>query len=161
MNLQNLKATLALRAFGWARIPMIAWLQPTVIEVSDARLVVKLPLDWRSRNHLNSMYFGALAVGADCACGLLAMRHVERHKAAEISLIFKDFSAQFHKRPDGDVHFACEAGDAIRALVERAASTGERCNLPVTVTATVPRNGPEAVATFVLTLSLKARGKVG
>ncbi|MBM4343206.1 MAG: DUF4442 domain-containing protein [Deltaproteobacteria bacterium] len=161
MNLQTLKATVALRAFGWVRIPMIAWLQPTVVHVSDERLVVKLPLTWRSRNHLKSMYFGALAVGADCACGLLAMQHVERHKRADIALLFKDFSAQFHRRPDGDVHFACEAGTEIRELVARAARTGERCNLPVTVTAHVPSKSADPVATFVLTLSLKARGKLG
>ncbi len=161
MNFQTLKATVALRAFGWAKIPMIASLQPTVVEASETRLVIKLPLTWRSRNHLKSMYFGALAVGADCACGLLAMQFVERHKKAKISLLFKDFSAQFHRRADGDVHFSCDAGTEIRELVEHAARTGERCNLGVTVLATVPKNGPEPVATFVMTLSLKARGQIG
>ncbi len=158
MNLETLKATLSLRAFGLTRIPMILFLSPRVVQVNNQRLEICIPLTYRSRNHLGSMYFGALAVGADCASGLLAMRLIEKRKDKEITLVFKDFNAKFLKRPEGDVHFSCEMGEAIAALVERAARTGERCNLPLEVTATVPKvSGAEPVATFVLTLSLKAK----
>ena len=160
MNIANLKATWGLRAFGLAKIPMIAYLSPRVLEIGAQRVEVCLPLTWRSRNHLNSMYFGALAVGADCACGLLAMHHIETHKKHTISLVFKDFSAQFLKRPEGDVHFSCEMGPEIAALVQRTVDSGERCHLPLHVTATVPKLlGKEPAATFVLTLSLKAKAK--
>jgi acyl-coenzyme A thioesterase PaaI-like protein len=158
MTLQNLKATLSLRAFGLTQIPMILFLSPRVVHVDDRRIEVCIPLTYRSRNHLKSMYFGALAVGADCASGLLAMRLIDPRKDKQISLVFKDFSAQFLKRPEGDVHFSCEMGPEIRALVEQAATTGQRCHLPLKVTATVPKvSGQDPVATFVLTLSLKAK----
>ncbi len=158
MNFELLKQTLRLQAFGWLRIPLIAFVTPSVVELSDQRIEVKIPLTRRSRNHLKSMYFGALAVGADCAVGLLAMRLIEERKDPKISLVFKDFQANFLKRPEGDVHFICEMGPQIRALVEQAATTGERCNLPLHAIATVPSiSGSEPVATFVLTLSLKAK----
>ena len=48
-----------------------------MVELSDDKCVVKVPLKRRSRNHLRSMYFGALAAGADCAGGLIAMRLIE------------------------------------------------------------------------------------
>lgn len=159
MNLETLKATLSLRAFGLTQIPMILFLSPRVVQVGDRRIEVCIPLTYRSRNHLGSMYFGALAVGADCASGLLAMRLIDKRKDKQISLVFKDFSAKFLKRPVGDVHFSCDMGEEIAALVQRAATTGERCNLPLEVIATVPKvSGQEPVATFVLTLSLKVQG---
>lgn len=155
-SLQNLKATVGLRAFGLARIPMIAFLGPRVVHIGDERVEACIPLGYRSKNHLNSMYFGALAVGADCACGLLALHHIQKHKGRKISLVFKDFSAQFHKRPEDDVHFHCDMGAEVAKLVEQTVATGERCNLPLKVTATVPKKtGAEPIATFVLTLSLK------
>lgn len=158
MNLTNLRETLALQAFGLLKIPMILFVSPRVVDFSDARIEVCVPLRRRTRNHLKSMYFGALAVGADCACGLLAMRLINARKDKKISLVFKDMSAQFLKRPEGDMHFVCDQGEQIRDLVERAATTGERCNLPLNITAFVPKiSASDPVATFVLTLSLKAR----
>jgi len=65
MDLQRLKANLALRLFAWRYIPVIGFCAP-VIEKMDARaLRIRIPLGWRTRNHLGSMYFGALATRRD------------------------------------------------------------------------------------------------
>ena len=154
----TVKATLKLRAVGALKIPVLFFLSPTVVELNDYRCVVKIPLTRRSRNHLGSMYFGALAAGADCAGGLIAFGLADEAstKGRKISLIFKDFKAEFLKRAEGDVHFTCEDGMEIRQMVERVRSSGERENMPVHVTATVPSKlGTEPVAQFTLTLSLK------
>ncbi|HEY8887948.1 MAG TPA: DUF4442 domain-containing protein, partial [Gallionella sp.] len=60
-------ATLGLRLFGFAKIPMMLYVRPSVMEISNERVVVRIPLTRRTRNHLGSMYFGALSVGADCS----------------------------------------------------------------------------------------------
>jgi hypothetical protein len=66
--------------------------------------------------------------------------------------------ARFHKRAEGDVHFSCADSEAVADLVARAIASGERVELPVTITATVPEKlGAEPVAEFLLTLSLKRR----
>lgn len=151
------KETLMLRAFGFFKIPLLFFVSPSVVELTSKRCVVKIPLTRRSRNHLKSMYFGALAAGADCAGGLIAMRLIEdgKHK---VSLVFKDFTAEFLKRAEGDVHFTCEQGDELRDFVEKVVASGERMNLPVKVVATVPSMlGDEPVARFTLTLSLKKK----
>jgi acyl-coenzyme A thioesterase PaaI-like protein len=149
--------TFLLRAFGFLKIPLLFFVRPSVLDATDDRCVVRIRLKRRSKNHLGSMYFGALAVGADCAGGLIAMRQI-RAEGSPISLIFKDFHANFLKRAEGDVHFTCEQGAAIRELVKRANQTGERENMSVRVTATVPSQlGSEPVAQFLLTLSLKRR----
>ena len=66
---ERLKATLMLRAFGLFKIPMILFVGPRVVEMNAERCVLKIPLGYRTRNHLGGMYFGTLATGADCAAG--------------------------------------------------------------------------------------------
>ncbi len=157
----RVKNTFILRAFGFLQVPLLFSVDPEVVEISNERCVVRIPLKRRTKNHLNSMYFGALSIGADCAGGLMAMRFIrgqDNPKKESISLIFKDFHADFLKRAEGDVFFTCEDGLAIRELVKKALGTGERQNLPVQVVATVPSQlGNEPVARFTLTLSLKKK----
>lgn len=100
------------------------------------------------------MYFAALAVGADCAVGLLAVQLIARQDN-NISFIFKDFNAEFHRRATADVCFSCDQGEAIAELVEKVSASGQRLELPLTATATVPAECDEPVASFRLTLSLK------
>lgn len=155
---KKLTETLKLRAFGLLKIPVLFFLSPTVLELNDYRCEIKIPLNRRSRNHLGSMYFASLAAGADCAGGLIAWKLMEEaeHRGHKIALIFKDFHAEFLKRAEGDVHFICEDGRAIRQLVERVELSEERESMPVQVIATVPSKfGAEPVAKFTLTLSLK------
>ena len=80
-----------------------------------------------------------------------------RASKARISLIFRDFKADFLKRAEGDVHFICEDGSAIQELVEVAEKTGERQNLSLNIIATVPTISNTPVATFILTLSIKKK----
>jgi acyl-coenzyme A thioesterase PaaI-like protein len=152
---ERFRETVRLRAMGFLKIPLLFFISPSVEKVSDHRVEVRVGLNTRTKNHVGSMYFGVLAAGADCACGLLAMRLIER-KGVPIGLIFKDFKAEFLKRAEGDVIFSCEQGREIADLIDQVADTGERHNLPVEVVATVPvLSGAEPVAKFVLTLSLK------
>lgn len=155
----TLKATMLLRTLGFLKIPVLFFVSPSVVEISDERCVVKIPLNRRTKNHLNSMYFAVLAAGADCAGGLIAMKWI-REEGDRVNLIFKDFHADFLKRAEGDTLFTCEQGVEIRDLVRKALASGERESMPIRVTATVPSKfGNEPVAHFVLTLSLKKKGK--
>lgn len=151
------KETARVWLFGLLKVPMLFWLRPKVIEMSDDKCVVYLPLNRRSKNHLNSMYFAALAAGADCAAGLMAMMLIQK-SGRKVSLSFKDFHANFHKRAESGVYFTCTQGQEIRQFVEQVLSSDERMNLPVHVQATCPdKLGDEAVVDFTLTLSLKKK----
>ncbi len=130
------------------------YVRPSVKEISNQRVVVRIPLIRRTRNHLGSMYFGALGIGADCAVGALAM-HLIKQQSVRVSLIFRNFSAEFHQRAEGDVDFCCTQGDEIAHLVEQAAASDQRVEMVVDVIATVPDRGDDPVATFRLTLSAK------
>jgi acyl-coenzyme A thioesterase PaaI-like protein len=154
---ENILATIGLRYFGFFKIPLLFYVNPSIIQLSNEMVVVKIPLRRKTRNHLRSMYFGAMAIGADCAAGLIAMRLI-RKSARNISLIFKSMEAEFLKRAEGDVHFTCVQGREISDLVAAAAESTERVELPVRVTATVPEKfGREPIARFTLVLSLKKK----
>ena len=148
-------ATLKLWAFGWIKVPMIAWVRPKVIELNDQRSVIKISLSRRTKNHLHSLYFGALCVGADVTGGI-HMMHFLNHQMGKLSFVFKDFTANFLKRPEADVHFICENGPLIKETLEKAKLSKERENALINIIATTPSlSGDEPVARFTLTLSVK------
>jgi acyl-coenzyme A thioesterase PaaI-like protein len=156
-GLEKLRATLALRLWAFQKIRLISYVRPTVVELTDERCEIRIPLSWRTRNHLRSMYFGALCTGADAAAAVIGLRAVEEQRD-KFSILFKDVRAEFFKRAEGDTHFVCEQGREILALLERARVSGERESLPVEVVATVPKLlGTDPVARFTLTLSVKRR----
>ncbi|NQT62036.1 MAG: DUF4442 domain-containing protein [Candidatus Marinimicrobia bacterium] len=151
------KQTLLVRYFGITKIPLIFFVKPSVIQLDQSQCIIKIPLRRRTRNHLMSMYFGVLAVGADLAGGLMAMQMIERsdHK---ISLVFKDMHADFLKRVDADAIFTCSDGEKISSLIHKVVDTGERHHQPINIQVTAPdKYGDEILATFTLTLSLKVK----
>ena len=148
------KLTWLVRLFGFTKVAMIYYCRPKVIHVDDDSLEIKIPLKRRTKNHINSMYFGALAVGADVTGGFLAMPPIQKSKR-KIVLLFKDFNAKFLRRAEADVHFICKDGKAVSDLVNKAIETGERQNYTLKIKATTPKISDDVVAEFELTLSIK------
>jgi acyl-coenzyme A thioesterase PaaI-like protein len=153
-----LKETALVRLLG-LRIPALLFCSPSVLELDDDGCAVGIPLGWRTRNHLGSMYFGVLCAGADLAAGLNAFRLI-RTSHREVNLVFADVKAEFLKRADGDVVFRSRQGREVAAAMKQAEETGERVTLPIEIVATVPKKyGDEAVARFTLGLSLKKKSE--
>lgn len=151
------KANLYLSVFGFFKVPLIWLCRPKLLELNDERVRLRIPLKRRTKNHLNSMYFGTLAVGADVAGGFLAMDKA-KHRGEKISLAFKGVSAEFLKRPEADVVFSCEDGSLIDEMLDETISTGERVNREVKIVATCPSlHQDEVMADFSLTLSVKVK----
>jgi len=153
----KIRDTVLVRLYGLFGIPLVFYVGPIVEELSSNRCRVRIPLTWRTKNHLGSMYFGVLAVGADVGGALIGtMAIIETGK--RIDLIFKDFSAEFLKRATGDVVFTCADGAATHEGIAETLRTKERVNVKLNVVATCPEvSGEDPVARFVLTMSLKAR----
>ncbi|MEZ8140741.1 DUF4442 domain-containing protein [Enterovibrio norvegicus FF-33] len=156
-----MKQTLAhanrmLKLFGFFKVPLIWYCRPKILVLNEERVQIRIPLKRRNKNHLNSMYFGVLAVGADVAGGFMAMSKSES-RGKTISLAFKSVTAEFLKRPEADVIFTCDDGKLIDQMLDQTISSGERVNQPVRITATCPSlHGDEPMAIFDLTLSVKA-----
>ncbi|EEZ96120.1 conserved hypothetical protein [Legionella longbeachae D-4968] len=134
---------------------MIGYLKPRIIKLNNTEIVIRLPLKRRSRNHLNSMYFGALSVGADLAGGLHGFYHATQ-KQCQISLAFKSFQAQFLRRPESDVYFVCSEGALVETMIQESKNSGERVTKPIHIKAfTDYPTLQEVVADFILELSIK------
>jgi hypothetical protein len=140
--------------FGLVKIPMIAYCRPKVITWNEETVVVRIRRSRRTNNHLKSMYFGAMMVGADLAAGMHAFAFTVSAKK-KISLAFKSCSAQFIKRPETDVFFEANAGHIVRNMIAESENKKERINgiIPVIIKDT---NGEE-VAKVDMELSLKVR----
>lgn len=152
------KRTFQLWLFGFFKVPMIFWLRPRVVSLTNQEAKIMIPLKRRSKNHLNSMYVGALCVGADIAGGIQVM-NVIGGDLRKISFAFKDIQGEFLKRPEANVLFTCLEGEKVQEIVKKTMLSKERESVTVTVTATTPSiSGDEPVARFNLTVSVRYRG---
>jgi acyl-coenzyme A thioesterase PaaI-like protein len=154
---ERMRNNLFIKMFGFFKVPLIFYVSPSVISLNDELCEIKIPLNRRTKNHLQSMYFGVLCTGADIAGGLVAMNEIAKSKQ-KVALAFKDFKADFLKRAHGDVHFRCTQTPAIKKFVAEVIASKERMNFPVEIEAYVPSKPEDGVvAKFVLTLSLKVK----
>jgi hypothetical protein len=150
--------TLAVRAWALLNVFLLYFVKPRVVEISDRRCEIVIPLNWRTRRRdIRAMYLGTLCMGADVAGGLILFNLLQS-SGARVSFVFKDIRGEFLKRAEDDVHFVCDDGEMIHELVRRALDSGERQEATVHVRALVPRKlGDEPAARFELTLSVKRR----
>ena len=148
------KANCYLKFFSFSKIPLLWYCRPKIISLNTECIEIKIPLIRRTKNHLNSMYFGALSIGADITGGFLAMMCIE-HSKRKVALIFKSLRADFLKRAEGDVHFICNQGVEITDLVNKTIESGKRENMLIYIDAFVPSISNDIVAKFELILSLK------
>ena len=152
---ERMKNTLYIRAWSLLKVPLINMMRPCVQELSDDSCSVLIPLGYWTKNHLNTLYISSQVTGADLSVGLLAMHHI-RKKGNKLTLIFKDFHADFKKRPDADTLFTCNEGREIKALVAQALLSGKREQKAVKIIATCPQKyGDTVLSEFTLTLSIK------
>ena len=149
--------TVNLRLWSLVKVPMLYHVCPTVEALDDTHTIVSLPLRRRTKNHLNSMYIGALVCGADLASGLIAF-HLMRKQKEKFSIVFKDLKAEFFKRPEARTYFHCQEGAKIQQLLKTAQETGKRAHAALDVIATCPeKTGDTPIAHFTLTLSVKMK----
>lgn len=157
MNTKNLKFTLFVHLYGLMKIPLVLFVSPRVVEAGEKRFVLKIPLNYRTKNHLNSMYFGALGIGAELSIAAAAVMAISESKQ-KIDFVFKDFSGNYLKRAEGDVHFICDEVDVVKAMIEEAKTNPGRIERKMKGYAVVPKKDPsEPVMTYELTLSVRNR----
>tara|TARA_B110000438_G_scaffold36652_1_gene36407 strand:- start:977 stop:1471 length:495 start_codon:yes stop_codon:yes gene_type:complete len=149
------KATFFIRTFGFLKVPLIYYCKPKVLSISEESVEIKIPLNRKTKNHVNSMYFGVLSVGADITGAMIAMDLIKKSNY-NINLLFKDFNADFLKRAEGDVHFICKEGKKISDMIHKVVESKQRINQSIEILAFVPEKfKSEPIAKFSLTLSLK------
>lgn len=155
---ETAKLNLLLKTFGIFKIPLILFVNPKVVAISDDRSEIKISLNYRTQNHLKVMYFGALAIGAELSIALKAVEQIAKSKK-RIDFLFKSFNIEFLKRADGHVHFICDEVHKVVDLIEKAKTSSDRLEETFTGYAVVPSSAhpKEAVIRYTLTLSVRNR----
>lgn len=143
-----------LRIMGWWHIPLLGYVRPRLEKLDETDVVVSIRLRRRTKNHLGSMYFGALAVGADVAAGLHAFYFSDK-LGVRPSFVFRSMNATFHKRATETVFFTSSEGQKVREIVQQAQETGERVHGMIGVEAHSASG--EHVATFEMEISVKLK----
>ena len=67
------KYNLFLWYFSWTQVRLIYYCRPKIFDVTEEGVELFMPLDRRTRNHVKSMYIGAMVVGVDMVTGFTAM----------------------------------------------------------------------------------------
>ena len=154
------KLTALIQVFSLLKVPLLGLLRPKVIELSPQRSCVRLPLSFIAKNHVGSMYFGALAMGAELSVALKVVDSMQNQKTP-VNFIFKDFNCQFLKRAMSDTDFCCDEVEKITALVEKALQSKQRVEerfngyaLPAK-----SKSDEEKLMTYQITISIKPTGK--
>ncbi len=150
---EKTKANLMLKAFGLGKVPLLFITGASVESIDNNHCNIRMPFTKIVKNHLGSLYFGALAIGADSCVGLLAAYQIEKENE-KISLVFKSFQSQFLKRAVGPTEFQCHEGEKIAELIKKCLQTGERHHDLIKAQALCQG---EVVAEFQLELSLKKK----
>ena len=137
---------------GFMKIPMIRYTKPKLLAIDDNTVRVKIKLRRRTKNHLSSMYFGALSVGADIAGGIQVF-YFSKKMDRKVSFAFKGMNAQFLKRAESDIIFESNEGQKIQKAMEKSLKEGSRINDSIMVEA--KNDSGEIVATFEMIVSVR------
>jgi len=150
-----LRETLAMRIFGAYQVGLIGYVRPSVLSITQERIDVLLKLNKRTRNHVNGMYFGSMAIGADLSCATLAV-HNSLEREMNVIPLFTDFDAKYFRKATGDVIFRCDDGVDINKKIDEAMETNKRvfmkCKVMALPAETENQNDPYAEFNMGLTL---------
>jgi acyl-coenzyme A thioesterase PaaI-like protein len=139
---------------GKVKIPMLGYTGLKLIDINDTKVIAQIKLKRKTKNHLNSMYFGALAVGADVAAGIHAFYFANVYEK-KVSFAFKGMSCEFIKRAESDCMFISEDGKKVEDAILESIETGDRVNTTTVVKAYDKEN--DLVATFEMIVSVKCK----
>jgi hypothetical protein len=142
-----------IRTLSLFKVPLLGILRPKVLTLTTQEARVQLPHEFLTKNHVGSMYFGALAMGSELSIALRILDRMQREKAP-VSFIFKDFTCEFVKRAEDDVQFITDEVEKIDSLIDQAIQSDERQNGTFKGYAVSSRT-QEKLMNYQLTISLK------
>ena len=158
MNALLLKKNMILWGLSFLKLPLLLYIRPKITRYDESTCHIRVNLQRRTQNHLKSMYFGALAMGAELSIAGSAVLEIWDLKQP-IDFIFKDFQCQFLKRANSDVIFVSHNNQQVKGLLLQALKTGERYEKTFTGEARSADHPELVFMAYRLTLSVKAAHK--
>jgi len=103
-------------------IPLAGGLGVRVVDVSDTRAELAMPLRRRARNHVGSMYFGAQMTLADLSAGVLIFR---RFPPGPYGALIKRVEADFLAKAKTEIRCICTLAPETGAVFEAVRTSAE------------------------------------
>jgi hypothetical protein len=147
--------TKALFHIGMSVMPMMRYVRPRLVALTDERTIVRIDVSHRSKNGYNSLFLGALASGGDCVAGLFPMKFMFETGYRTIPIV-KSTSSEYYKRISTYAHFTCTQGRELYEVCNEVVASGKRRDITVRVSVTAPAEfGDEVVANISQVMSIK------
>ena len=143
--------------FLFLKLPAAYLCGVRVQHLNEDECTTSVPYKWLSQNPFRSVYFACQAMAAEMSTGLLAMGHTYQSQPAVSMLVIK-LEAQFYKKATERIYFTCNNGQAIKAAVQQAIATQQ--GQTVDCISTGKNQQGEVIATFTITWSFKAKGRI-
>ena len=159
---ENTVDTLLLRFWCLIKIKLIAFVRVRIVQADEVAVITEVPLNYRTRNHLGSMYMGSLVIGAETGPVFYAIKLTELHRiavTAQYSAIKGDFLSKTHSHK---VVFICRDTARIKQALLKAQSSDERFFETITVDAydlglqSIQTDTPK-IASFSFTLTMRRK----
>ncbi len=138
-------------------IPIAGGLRIRVEDVDDARAVTTMPFTRRGRNHVGSLYLGALLVHAEATMAALA---VGVCRAPAFRVLVKRNEADFHSRAACTVRAVCAPeGEEREGLARCRALVDDKAETWLTVKTTTAAEGtPVCTVRFLISVRQRSGG---
>lgn len=144
------------RLFLLRKLPAAFFSGVRIREIDEHHCVVTVPFKWLTQNPFRSTYFASLSMAAEMSTGALAMAHIYKRKPA-VSMLVVKVDSQYMKKATARTKFTCNDGAALKAVIEKAVSSGEP--QAFTARSTGVNKEGETVAEFLVSWSFKVRSK--
>ena len=123
------------------------------IEKLDAeKCIVTIPYSWRTQNPFKSIYFAAMAGAAELSTGALCQLAISG--LGKYSMLVVDFRAEYFKKANQKITFACEQGKELFSLLDPL-QPNDTSKLTMISSGKNPQG--EEVARFYVTWSFKRK----
>ena len=95
-----------------------------VSSIDHNRCITRVRFRWINQNPFRSMFWAVQGMAAELSTGALLMTAI-KEQPQPVSMLLLESHGSFVKKARGRILFKCEAGDDIRAALDRALETGE------------------------------------
>lgn len=152
------KLTWMIRLLSLLKVPLLGLCLPQVKALDSQKAIVQIRRWWLTSNHVGSMYFGALAMGAELSVATQLLMRMGAEKLP-VTFIFKDAQFQFLSRAEGNVSFQTDEVPKVDELIAECLKTKTRCDKTINGYAYTIDDPLKKILTYQITLSIKPTKK--
>ena len=152
------KLSWMIRLLSFLKVPLLGFCLPKVVELNSNSASVQINRWWLTSNHVGSMYFGALAMGAELSVATQLLKQMFGDRAP-VTFIFKDAQFRFLSRAENHVIFRTDEVARVSELVAESLEAKDRRDKTISGYAYTINDPSKKIMEYEITLSVKPTKK--